>query len=138
MSIGAIEVGEAFAHLTAPKRLHVFVGALVASAVLIPGSAFALEGARTLVATVGPGRTIRLQTSAGRAVTRLQPGNYTVVVHDRSRKDNFHLSGPPTFSRKTGIAYTGTKRWVLTLTPGSWTYQSDRHPATMHGSFRVR
>jgi hypothetical protein len=138
MSMGAIEVGETLAHLNALKRLHVFVAALVASAILIPASAFAVGGARTLVATVGPGHNIRLQTSSGRVVTRLQPGSYTIVVHDRSRSDNFHLSGPPTLSRKTGIAYTGTKRWVVTLTRGSWTYQSDRHPATMHGSFRVR
>ena len=131
-------MGEAFAHLNSLKRLHVFVGALAASAILIPASALALTGAKTLVATVGPGHTIKLQTSSGRAVTRLQPGIYTIVVRDRSRTDNFHLAGPPTFSRKTGIAYIGTKRWVLTLTRGSWTYESDRHPANMHGSFRVR
>jgi hypothetical protein len=48
-----------------------------------------------LAATVGPGKTISLRDSTGAKMTTLSgPVNEVVTVHDRSRVDNFHLSGP--------------------------------------------
>jgi ribosomal protein L34 len=106
-------------------------------AALITHGAGATDTPKTLVATVGAGYTIRLQTNSGRTVLALRAGVYSIVVRDRSRMHNFHLSGPPTLSRRTGIAFVGTKRWVLSLTPGSYVFQCDRHPRRMRGSFRV-
>ena len=46
-----------------------------------------------LVATVGPGFTITL-TKAGKKVTTLKPGTYSITVNDKSTFHNFHLTGP--------------------------------------------
>ena len=47
-----------------------------------------------LTAKVGPGKTITLK-KGGAAVKSLVAGTYKVVVKDATKKDNFHLVGPP-------------------------------------------
>ena len=47
----------------------------------------------TLNLTVGPGFTISLRTRAGKKVTVLRPGSYTVVARDRSSAHNARLRG---------------------------------------------
>ncbi|MDP9262435.1 MAG: hypothetical protein M3O89_10725, partial [Actinomycetota bacterium] len=71
---------------------------LVVSAVVAllsaAGSARADNG--TLVGDVGLGDafTISLKDSTGAAVTHLNAGTYTLVVHDHSALHNFDLNGP--------------------------------------------
>jgi plastocyanin len=92
--------------------------------------------ARRLVATVGPGFTIALRTAAGARVTTLRRGTYTIVVRDRSRAHNFHLTGPRT-NRRTTVSARGTFTWRVTLRPGRYRFVCDPHADSMRGSFRV-
>jgi plastocyanin len=73
-----------------------------------------------LSGVVGPGRTISLRPKTVAA------GAVTLTVSDRSRTDNFHLTGPGV-NRKTGVAFRGRVTWKLTLRPGRYTYRSDKH-----------
>jgi plastocyanin len=92
---------------------------------------------RRLTATVGPGFTISLRSAAGRRVTTLARGTYTIVVRDRSRVHNFHLLGPRV-NRRTTVAARGTFTWRVTLRAGRYRFVCDPHAAAMRGSFRVR
>jgi plastocyanin len=86
-----------------------------------------------LAGTVGPGRRISL-TAAGAKVTQLAPGAYKLTVHDKSKTDNFRLSGPGV-SRTTGLKFRGTVVWNVTLQTGIYVFRSDRHH--LSGSFSV-
>jgi hypothetical protein len=70
-----------------------------------------------LAGSVGPGVRISFPRSA-------RPGKAIVTIHDRTRKDNFHLSGPGV-NRRTGIAFTGTVTWTVTLKHGTYIFRSD-------------
>jgi hypothetical protein len=59
-----------------------------------------------------------------------------LTVNDRSRTDNFHLTGPGA-NKKTGVAFRGRVTWNVSLQPGSYTYRSDKHKR-LRGSFVVR
>jgi len=93
-------------------------------------------GATKLAGVVGPGSSIALGTADGSRLSGLSAGKATIVVKDRSKRDNFHLSGPG-IARKTGVAFRGTVTWRVTLKAGRYTYRSDPHPV-LHGSFRVK
>ena len=80
-------------------------------------------------ASVGPKRSISLKPK----VTQVGPA--TIAVNDRSRADNFHLTGPGV-NRKTGVAFRGRVTWNVTLQPGAYSYRSDKHK-TMRGSLIV-
>ena len=58
-----------------------------------------------------------------------------IAVNDRTRTDNFHLSGPGV-NKKTGVAFRGRATWKLTLQGGRYVYRSDRHK-TLRGAFTV-
>ena len=92
--------------------------------------------AAALRASVGPGATIALGSSNGVPLSSVTAGAATIVVNDRSKKDNFHLLGPGV-ARKTGVAFKGKVTWKLTLKAGKYTYKSDRHPV-LHGTFSVK
>ena len=89
-----------------------------------------------LVATVGPKSTISL-TLNGRRVRTLAAGAYRVVVRDRSRLHNFHLTGPG-LNRKTAVGRTGTVTWTVTLRAGVHRFVSDPQRRRVRGSFTVR
>jgi len=72
-----------------------------------------------LAGSVGPRRSISLKPKSA------PPGPATIVVNDRSAKDNFHLSGPGV-NQKTGLRTRGRVTWNVTLVPGSYTYRSDK------------
>lgn len=110
--------------------------ALAAAAALALGLSAPASAATRLVATVGPGFTITL-TKAGKRVTTLRPGTYTITVRDRSAVHNFRLRGLG-FNRATGIARVGTFTWTVRLRVGTYRYLCDPHADTMRGSFRVR
>jgi plastocyanin len=85
-----------------------------------------------LVLTSGPGFTITLKTSAGKKVTRLRPGAYTVVVRDRSRMHNARLRGAGA-AKATTVPFVGTRTWRVALRKGKLTYVCDPHASSMRG-----
>jgi hypothetical protein len=113
---------------------------LVASALVAllsaAGSARADNG--TLVGDVGLGDafTITLKDQTGAAVTHLNAGTYTLLVHDHSALHNFDLSGPGV-SVATDIGGVGDQTFTVTLVDGTYFFQCDEHPTTMHGKFTV-
>ena len=92
--------------------------------------------ATKLVATVGPGATITLK-KAGKKVTLLPAGRYTITVQDKSSFHNFSLSGPAV-KTSTTVGFVGTKTWTVTLRKGTYRYVCVPHSLSMRGSFRVR
>jgi hypothetical protein len=88
--------------------------------------------ATKLTASVGPGRRIALRNASGSSVSFVDAGPVVLTVRDRSRTDNFHLTGPGV-NVATGVGFRGTKTWQLTLRAGSYTYRSDRHRALRGG-----
>ena len=107
--------------------------ALVALAAALPANA----ATPTLAGAVGPGTTITLK-KAGTKVTTLKAGTYKFVIADKSASHNFHLKGPNGFSKVlTTVRFVGTKSYLITLKPGSWSYVCDPHSSFMKGGFRV-
>jgi hypothetical protein len=90
--------------------------------------------------TVGTLPPTRFTASVGKKIA-LSPkfadvGPATISVNDRSRTDNFHLTGPGV-NRKTGVALRGRVTWNVTLRPGRYTYRSDKSKK-LRGAFTVR
>jgi hypothetical protein len=83
-----------------------------------------------LSATVGPRKAISLSPKGA------DVGPATITVNDRSRTDNFHLTGPGV-NRKTGIGTRGRATWNVTLQPGQYSYRSDK-TRKLRGTFTVR
>ena len=92
-------------------------------------------GAR-LALTVGPSAIISLKTLAGKKVTLLRPGAYTVVVRDRSNAHNARLRGAGV-SRATGVGFVGTKTWHVMLRKGTLVVQCDPHRTTMRATVKI-
>ena len=107
--------------------------ALLVFAASLSGSASA--DPPVLNASVGPGFTISLDDSTGALVKHLDPGEYIVNVNDQSDMHNFDLTGPGV-NKKTGIAFTGTVTWTVTLKAGTYTFRSDAHKA-LKGTLKV-
>jgi plastocyanin len=89
-----------------------------------------------LVLTSGPASSITLKTQAGRPVTLLRPGTYTVIVRDRSSSHNARLRGAGV-SKATSVATTGTQTWRLTLRKGVLTFVCDPHRSSMRGTVKI-
>jgi hypothetical protein len=105
------------------------------------GLAAARPESRILVGKVGlhDSYTISLTFPDGRRVRSIPQGTYTFVVHDYSHIHNFAL-GSQTAGRRLftgGIAFVGTARYTLRLTPGRYAYACSAHPTTMNGTFVV-
>jgi plastocyanin len=112
------------------------IGAIAAAALVAPGTGVA-GPATTVNGTVGPGFTIGL-TMQGKKVTSLKAGTaYRFVISDRSSIHDFHLSGPGFNRVLTGVAFTGTKSFVLRLRKGAYRFVCDPHSEFMHGRFAV-
>jgi plastocyanin len=79
--------------------------------------------------SVGPKKSISLRPKSA------LPGPALVTVNDRSKTDNFHLTGPGV-NRKTGLKTRGKATWTVTLVPGLYSYRSDR-TKKLRGSFVV-
>lgn len=95
-----------------------------------------VPAAKKLLLTVGPTASIVLGNSAGKRVTAVKTGAYTITVRDRSRVHNAHLVGKGV-NRKSGLAATGTLTWKVKLSAGLLRFFSDRSPKTVKGSIRV-
>jgi len=87
-----------------------------------------------LSATVGPGRTIKL-TKGGRKVASVLHGKFKIVVQDKTKKDNFHLTCSGV-NKKTKVKTKSRTTWNVTLAKGKCTYKSDAHKK-LKGSFKV-
>jgi len=82
-------------------------------------------------------RTISLRNaSTGAKVRSLIEGTHKVVVTDSARTQNFHLIGPGV-NRKTGVSARTKKTWTVALTPGKYTYRSDKN-RRLRGTFTVK
>ena len=91
-----------------------------------------LAGALTptaITASVGPKKSISLKPKS------VLPGPASIVVNDRSKTDNFHLTGPG-INKKTPVKGRGKSTWTVTLVPGVYTYKSDK-TKKLRGSFSV-
>jgi plastocyanin len=122
---------------TTSRRRSLLLGAVAAAAVALAPAASLAAPAKTVNGTVGPGFTIGL-TIQGKKVTQLKAGTaYRFAVSDRSSIHNFHLSGPGLNRVLTGVAFTGTRSFVLTLRKGTYRFACDPHAEFMHGRFAV-
>ena len=63
-------------------------------------------------------------------------GKIKLVINDRSKVHNFHLTGPGV-NVKTSVPAIGTKTFTTTLKKGTYKFICDPHPF-MKGSFTVR
>ncbi len=102
-----------------------------------PGAAVRADNP-VLTGNVGQGDsfTITLADASGAAVKHLDPGTYTLVVHDHSAFHNFDLSGPGV-AVATPIETVGDSTFTVTLTDGTYFFQCDPHALQMRGSFTV-
>lgn len=126
---------------TTRKRLGVglaatLFGVLAACALLFSMTAQAAP--QKLVGTVGPGYTISLKTAAGKRVTGLTRGTYTLVVRDRSDDHNFHVRGPGVSKSVTGVDFVGTKTVTIRFASGRYAFVCTPHSDDMRGSIAVR
>ena len=121
---------------TTTRTRSLLLAAVAAAAVAAPAASLAAP-AKTVNGTVGPGFTIGL-TIQGKKVTQLKAGTaYRFAISDRSSIHNFHLSGPGLNRVLTGVAFTGTRSFVLTLRKGTYRFVCDPHHEFMHGRFAV-
>ena len=113
------------------------VGAVLAAlAVALPGGSHAATP--KLVASVGPGFTISLKTAAGKKVTVLKPGTYSISVRDKSPVHDFRLRGPGINKVLSGVSAVGTKTVTVRLRAGRYQFTCQPHATAMHGAFSVR
>jgi plastocyanin len=118
------------------------VGLRIAAAAVLVALAATAVSARAdnpvLTGTVGTGDdfVLTLTGADGQVVKHLDPGTYTIVVHDQSTFHNFHFFGPGG-AFTTTVNGTGDQTFTLNLTDGTYTYQCDPHQSQMRGTFTV-
>ena len=118
-------------------RTRLVLAATVATALLgAAGAARADNPVLTGDVGAGDSFTITLKDSSGTKVTRLDPGTYTLVVHDHSTIHNFHLSGPGV-DASTTVDQIADKNFTVTLADGTYFFDCDAHSAQMKGTFTV-
>lgn len=117
-----------------------FVASLALAGLAVPGSVGArVAVTQPLLATVGSPTSpdafeISLTDSTGAKVTHVDPGQYTINVHDYSTLHDFHLTGPGV-DQATAIETASTATWSVSFTDGTYRYLCDAHPTSMRGSF---
>lgn len=122
-------------------RLSLVAGLAVIGLVL-PGAVGARSEApaQPLVATVGDPAApeafrINLVDANGVKVTHVDPGTYTITVHDYATLHNFHLFGPGV-TQSTSIENPEETTWTVTFQDGAkYRYECEAHPTQMFGSF---
>ncbi|HEX9504685.1 MAG TPA: hypothetical protein VGA62_01645 [Acidimicrobiia bacterium] len=88
----------------------------------------------TLTARIGIG-FITFRHSDGSAVKKLDPGTYSIAVHDSTSGDGFHLMGPGV-EEHTQVNPTVDYIWTVTFGDGRYSFYRERDPAK-GGSFVV-
>jgi hypothetical protein len=91
---------------------------------------------RTLAGYTGSDFAIALVGSDSAPVRRLEPGAYTIRVHDRSPDHNFRLAGPGV-NVATTLEGLGERDFSVRLTGGTYRFLCDPHTLTMLGTFVV-
>ena len=114
--------------------LRPLLGAALLAVLALPVGASGNPIVPQLTATV-TAKSITLVGADGKRVRVLQPNQYRIFVHDRTKGQNFHLVGAKV-NRKTRIATRTSTTWSVYLQPGSYSYRSDRN-ARLHGAFVV-
>ena len=94
------------------------------------------EAGAVLNASVGPGFEISLTTEDGEPVETLAAGSYTISTDDQSDIHNFHLTGEGV-DVDTGVGESGTDRFDVTVSEGTYTFVCDPHSGSMNGDFDV-
>ena len=120
-------------------RVGLIVVAVLSACALAAGSAGAARSDNpVLTGDVGQNDafTITLTDASGAAVKHLDPGTYTLVLHDHSSFHNFDLSGPGV-AVTTDVAAVEDKTFTITLTDGTYFFQCDPHSSQMKGTFTV-
>lgn len=120
-------------------RVGLVVVAVLSVCALAAGSAGAARSDNpVLTGDVGQndGFTITLADASGALVKHLDPGTYTLVLHDHSSFHNFALSGPGV-AVTTDVAAVEDKTFTITLTDGTYFFQCDPHSSQMKGTFTV-
>jgi plastocyanin len=79
---------------------------------------------------------ITLVDAAGKPVTTIKAGKYTVKVKDTSTIHNFHLTGAGV-EQTTTVPEVKDVTWTVDLKAGTYTYQCDPHPFNMKKTFTV-
>jgi plastocyanin len=102
----------------------------ILSTLALTGSTFAATNANTLTGTVGPGFTITMNKKTVKA------GTYAITIHDLAAIHDFHLTGPGV-DKKTSVTGTGTTKWTVKLTKGTYHFVCDPHRTIMHGVLTV-
>ena len=113
---------------------------LLALALLgLAGSSTAGGDLPQLVGTVGPGFTIDLGDATGKHVDEVEPGDYELLVHDRSDIHNFVLGNKATGERlaTTAVEFVGDQTFSIHLVAGSYGYACSPHFQVMNGSLVV-
>jgi hypothetical protein len=115
------------------------VACLALTGLALPGAVGAhVAVTQPLLATVGSSSSpdafqISLTDSTGAKVTHVDPGQYTISVHDYSMLHDFHLTGPGV-DQATAIETASTATWNVTFTDGTYRYVCDAHPTSLRGS----
>lgn len=104
-----------------------------------PATGAPLTPKTKLKLTSGPGFTITLKTSAGKTVTSLRTGTYTVTVQDRSGIHNAHVVAPGYNRLTKPLGYTGSQTWKVKLAKtGTLRFLCDPHASQgMKGSAKI-
>ena len=93
-----------------------------------------------LIGTVGKNNAYKIDlTSKGKVAKTLNPGTYTLVIHDGSSMHNYELDGPHGKSWTfTSVSFVGTKTITLKLTAGKYKAYCAPHESVMFQHFTVR
>jgi plastocyanin len=110
----------------------------VLAAVGLAAPATAQAATPKLIGTVGPGFAISLKTAAGKNVTALKAGTYSITVRDRSPIHDFRLRGPGVNKVLSGVRAVGTKTVTVRLVAGRYQFVCQPHAGAMRGAFSVR
>jgi hypothetical protein len=119
-------------------RLRLLLVAALA-ALVVPSAGSADNPVLTGDVGLNDAFVITLKDASGANVTHLDPGTYTLVVHDHSALHNFRLFGPGTGGTlaATDVDFVGDRTFTITLVDGAYTFNCDPHFTQMKGTFTV-
>jgi len=123
-----------------PLRLSVLAAVLLVAAAFAVTALARPEAHAKLIGTVGKNDAykITLTNAAGKRVSKLKAGTYTVVIHDDSSMHNYELDGPHGKSWSfTTVSYNGTKTVTLKLVAGAYKAYCEPHESMMFQHFTV-